>query len=143
MQLKPCGWRVYIRPSEGEDGLELSEELKKLDFKIRRGMDENAIKRNLSSDDVGYIVSVGPLAWQRQDLQGNRKPEQWQDWAKVGDKVVYGRHSGKLVKDDDSGEWFYLCNDEDIQSVIEVEDMNKLQASVEAELALHTFKIEV
>lgn len=134
MKLRPLGWRVYLKLEDGEDGTEVPTKLKELEFQIRRGMDENAIKRNLSSDDVGVVVALGPLAYMRQDLQGNRSPEQWEPWCKVGDRVVFGRHSGKLVKDTDSGDWLYLCNDEDIQSVIESENFEALGSSVEQEI---------
>jgi co-chaperonin GroES (HSP10) len=111
MKLRPVGWRVYLSLEDGEDGTEIPAKLKEMEFQIKRGMDENAIRRNMASDDVGTIVAIGPLAWMRQDLQGNRKEKEWQPWAHVGDRVVFGRHSGKLVKEPDSGEWLYLCND--------------------------------
>ena len=32
----------------------------------------------------------------------------------VGDKVMYAKWGAKLIKDEDTGEFFILCNDEDI-----------------------------
>ncbi len=135
MRLKPVGWRVYIRMDEAEEGVQISEELKKINFEIRRGIDENEIRRSIASEDIGTVVSIGPLAWMRQDLQGNRGPEQWEQWAQVGDRVVFGRHAGKLVREPTNGEWLMLVNDEDIQSVIEPDNFD----SVEAELAQYKF----
>lgn len=119
MRLKPVGWRVYVRPHGGEEGVVVPGELKKLGFEVRMGMDENETRRNVLSLEMGWIVAVGPIAWMRQDMQGTRKPEEWEPWAKVGDQVIFGKYAGKLVRDPDQATYYMLMNDEDIQSVVE------------------------
>lgn len=134
MRLKPVGWKVYLRMDDAKTGLEVSKELATMGFEIRRGMDEHEIRRSIASEDIGTIVAIGPLAWRRQDLQGIREQSQWENWVEVGDRVVFGRHAGKLIREPTSGEWLMLVNDEDIQSIILPEDTESLAERVEAEI---------
>ena len=119
MKLKPLGWRLYVKPHEGEDGVTVPDELKKLNFEIRQGMDANEIRRNVLSLEMGKVVSLGPLCWMKFQYQKSFFPWKWQPWAKVGDTVIFGKYAGKLVRDPDSANYFMLMNDEDIQSIIE------------------------
>ncbi len=132
MRLKPIGWKVYVRMDDAEEGINVSQELANMGFQIRRGMDEVEIRRAIASEDMGTIVCLGPLCWMRQDLQGARTPDQWEAWAKVGDKIIFGRHAGKLVKDPDTGEWFMMINDEDVQSVIDKPDFTGIEQELES-----------
>lgn len=52
--------------------------------------------------DKGEILMIGPKA-----VFGLEN-------MKVGDKVLYAKWGAKLLKDEDSGEFYILCNDEDI-----------------------------
>lgn len=131
MRLKPLNWKIFVEPI-GEELQDLPETLAKIGLEIRRGTDEDEIRRTVSSDDIGTVVAIGPLAWQRQDLQGNRPEACWLPWCKVGDTVIFGRHAGKLKRDPDSGKWFMLINDEDIQAVIEPEDFSAVEAELES-----------
>ena len=36
------------------------------------------------------------------------------DALKVGDKVIYAKYGAKMFQDEDTGEFYILCNDEDI-----------------------------
>lgn len=117
--LKPLGWRVLVEPNKGEEGVTVPEELNKLGFEIRQGMDADEIKRSVLSLEMGVIVKIGEFAWMRQDMQGSKEPAFWRPWAKVGDTVIFSRYAGKLVRDPENGEYLLQMNDEDIQSVIE------------------------
>jgi co-chaperonin GroES (HSP10) len=131
MRLKPLNWKIFIEPTPDGEGMDLPETLASIGLTIRRGMSEDEIRRSVASDDVGTVVALGPLCWQRQDLQGNKPPQDWEPWCKVGDKVIYGKHAGKLKQDPASGKWFMLVNDEDIQAVIEPDDFSEVEAQLE------------
>lgn len=55
--------------------------------------------------DKGEVLMVGDSAWFDKPVKPNLKP---------GDKVYYAKWGAKLLKDDESGEFYVLCNDEDI-----------------------------
>jgi len=117
--LKPVGWRILVAPNKAEEGATIPAELEKLGFEVRQGMDADEIRRSTLSLEVGVVVKIGELAWMRQDMQGNRKPEDWKPWAKVGDKIIFSRYSGKLVRNPEDGEYLLQMNDEDVQTIIE------------------------
>jgi co-chaperonin GroES (HSP10) len=52
--------------------------------------------------DKGEIFLIGP------------KCEFGLDQMKVGDKVYHQKYGAKLLKDEETGEMFIICNDEDI-----------------------------
>ncbi len=131
MQLRPLGWKVYVTMDDAEDGVNVNEALAAMGFEIRRGMDEQEIRRSIASEDVGTIVAIGPHAWMRSDLQGGRERGQWEQWAKVGDRVIFGRNAGKLVRDRELGQWLMMVNDEDIQSVIEKPDFTAIEQELD------------
>ena len=130
MRLKPLNWRVLVEPLP-EDGADVSETLASIGFQIKRGMSEDDIRRAVASDDIGIVAAIGPLAWQRQDLQGKLPQDKWEPWCKVGDKVIFGRHAGKLKQDPEDGKWYMVINDEDIQAVIEPDDFSGVESAIE------------
>ncbi len=119
MRIKPLGWRVLVEPNKGEEGVVIPGELQKLGFEVKQGMDADEVRRSILSLEVGVIVDIGPLAWMRQDMQGMRSPDHWLPWAKIGDRVIFSRYAGKLVRDPDVADYYMLMNDEDIIMVIE------------------------
>ena len=56
--------------------------------------------------DRGTILMVGPQAWK--DFGCSESP------FKVGDQVFYAHYGAKLLKDEESGKLYIICNDEDI-----------------------------
>ena len=56
--------------------------------------------------DRGEILMFGFRAWKD---YGCEVPP-----VKVGDKVIYAKYGAKTLKDDETGEFYILCNDEDI-----------------------------
>ena len=120
LRLNPTGWRLYVKPHEGEEGVTIPDELKNLGFEVKQGMDADEVRRNVLSLEMGRVVSVGPLCWMKPEMQGFEPDKtKWIPWAKVGDQVIFAKYAGKLVRDPDSPEYYFLMNDEDIQSVIE------------------------
>jgi co-chaperonin GroES (HSP10) len=94
MKFKPetLGNRVILKP--------IIETMSKGGIAIARSEREQAI-----NTDRGEVVMIGRDAWY--DLPN--KPE-----LMAGDKVVYARWSAKMLKDEQTGEFFTLCNDTDI-----------------------------
>ncbi len=101
--LEPLGFRVMIKPLDVDEisdgGIILVDETR------------DAERR---TTQIGYIVSVGSTAWAAYD---DGKP-----WAAVGDKVVYVKYGGKLIKDPESGVEYVILNDEDVLLKIVGED---------------------
>ena len=64
-------------------------------------------KMERAAQTNGTLVAVGEQAW------SGDKP-----WAKVGDRVSYIRHAGKLISDPSTQEDFLIINDEDVLSII-------------------------
>lgn len=107
MKFKAVGYRVLIKPdpveTESKGGIILA-------------IDED---RHRVAQEFGTIVDVGPQAF--------KNPKQGMDgtpWAVVGDRVVYSKYGGKLIKDPDTDDekemWYISLNDEDIIAKIEV-----------------------
>jgi len=68
-------------------------------------------KAERAATGSGVVVQIGPACW----------PDQ-EPWCKVGDHIIFARHSGKFHKDVDTGEDYVMINDEDVQIVIIEED---------------------
>ena len=98
MGLQVVGHRLLIKPDPVE---------KKTESGIILARDERAYRE---ATMAGTIVQIGPTAWQG---FGDSRP-----WAKVGDHIIYARHTGKFVTDPETKEEFYVINDEDCQVVI-------------------------
>jgi len=71
-------------------------------------------KLEFMGTDRGTVVQVGPLAWHHLD---HDSPD-WAAWCKEGDKVMFARYCGKVIKHPETEEEFFLMNDEDIQVVL-------------------------
>lgn len=117
MKLKPCGYKLYVKPIEMQEAIKVPETLQKMGLVISHGS-SSADQRAKMELDVGTLVAAGPLAWKHVDY-GYGLPEWDEAWPKIGDKVIFGKYAGKLVTDPFTGEEFMLLNDDDIQSKIE------------------------
>lgn len=95
--IEPSGHRVLIRPESVEEktagGIILSATTKE--------RDQQATMR-------GTVVKVGINAWKAFD---DGTP-----WANSGDKVIFRKYAGEIIKDGDTE--FRVVNDEDILAVI-------------------------
>jgi len=82
--------------------------------KISKGgivmMTENEAKREKLGSAQGYIIAIGPHAWEE---LSNGEP-----WAEIGDKVVFDRYAGTVPQVDglDDGR-FRILKDEDVIAV--------------------------
>lgn len=104
MAVRPCGHRLLVKPTALEDHDEVFKKAKSAGIQF---LDKD-VRAEQSAVDTGEVLSIGPTAFK--DFGGD-------PWCKVGDTVVYARHSGKQIKD---GETEYLAlNDEDIVAVME------------------------
>ena len=101
------GHRVLLKPHFDED--EIAEGALK-GFKLDVG---DTFKREKAATVVGEVVSIGPMAWKAFD---GDSPD-WKPWCKIGDIVYFAKYGGKFIKIDEKD--FIICNDEDIQAVIE------------------------
>jgi len=100
MKIKPCGYRLLVKPDIVND---------MSDGGIALVMDERLER---AAQVYGTIITIGPECWK--DKKGDGKP-----WASEGDKVCYVRHSGKSIIDTETDEEFVVINDEDILVVME------------------------
>lgn len=100
--IEPAGYRVLIKPDQIEE----------LDPHLKRAkaagliIQESSLDREQSGVDTGVVLSIGPDAFK--DFK--------QPWCKVGDRIAYAKHAGKLIKQDQTQ--FLVINDEDVVAVI-------------------------
>lgn len=99
-KLMPAGHRVSVK-------VDVVEEVSKGGILLAH---DNKDRQDINQV-TGVLVAIGPTAWN--DSSYNEA------WAKVGDKVMFARHSGFTVKV--AGELMRIMNDEDITAIIEVE----------------------
>lgn len=96
---KPTGWRLlilpYTPPKQTESGIHLADE---------------TVERNRLSTNVGYVVSVGPDAYN----DTSKFPDG--PWCKAGDWVLFGRYAGSRFKID--GAEPRILNDDEIIATI-------------------------
>lgn len=97
MQFEPCGHRVLISPDVVEEktasGIILTTQTQQ--------RDQQATMR-------GTVAAVGINAWKAFD--------DGMPWAKEGDRVVFRRYAGEVIKEDDKE--YRVINDEDVLTVI-------------------------
>lgn len=72
-------------------------------------------KLELMATERGTVIAVGPTCWHNYD----KDSPDWKPWCKPGDRVVFAKYAGKLIKNPDTEEEFFIMNDEDIQVVLE------------------------
>ena len=92
--LIPLGHRILVLPEEVE-------EVTKSGIVIAVG---TAKQREEMAQIFGTVVAIGPTCWADQAQK---------DWAKVGDKIIFGKYSGLLYTGDD-GKEYRIINDLDV-----------------------------
>lgn len=95
------GFRVHVKP----DLSETDKAAKKAGIVLALHEDR---KSERIAVDTGVVVDIGPTAWA--DYGGT-------PWVKIGDKVVYARHAGYAVGEDDDK--ILVLNDADIVTKLE------------------------
>ena len=103
--ISPCGHRVLVRQTNYDEHDPVFASAKAAGLQIAT----DPKVRYQASVDEGVIVSVGPTAWK----------DFGDDWAKIGDHIVFAKNAGKNVKDpEDEDTHYVLLNDEDVVAVI-------------------------
>lgn len=107
---KTPGFRVLVKPDKLEDFDPVIARAKAAGLELA----ETEAKNERTAIDTGTILQIGPVAFS--DRGGV------ENWCKVGDRISYARHGGKVVKDPTNHEITYLVlNDEDVCLVWENE----------------------
>ena len=113
LPIRAAGWRLLIEPAPipktSAGGIDLPEETVAALQYLR---------------NVGQVMGMGPLAFQNDDRfmdtddAGNKRPVHS---CKVGDWVVFAKHSGQPVMVDVAGETrtFKLFNDDEVLAVVD------------------------
>ena len=91
--IAPVGHRVLVKPDEVETETESG---------IQLIVDEN---REFAAQEYGIIIAIGPDAW---------KDFSEIPWAAVGDKIIYSRYGGKIIRDFKDDTKYVILNDEDV-----------------------------
>ena len=99
--IKAVGHRVLVEPFEVETETKSG---------IKLVVNED---REFAAQEYGTIIDIGPDAW-KDFGNGNR-------WAEVGDKIIYSRYGGKIVRDPNDARKFVILNDEDVLARFEEE----------------------
>ena len=102
--ITPAGHRLIVKPDNIEDIDPVLASAKRSGIHIP----DMAARMEQTNVDTGIVISIGPNAWKAFD---GGEP-----WAQVGDKVIYAKYGGKLVKDGE--EKFLILNDDDLLGVI-------------------------
>ena len=110
-EIKPTGWRIPIKP-------DVLEEVTRSGIVLAR--DDNLHR---SAINIGTITHIGPQAW--------KDYKTGEAWAVVGDRVLFSKYAGAMVEDG-SEAGLVLCNDEDIQAIIESKNRANAGTSVPA-----------
>jgi len=99
--IKPCGHRVVVKVdpivTKTESGIEII-------------VDETLEK---AQQMRGILVAIGPQAWKAfsKDYDGD-------NWANVGDYVLFSKYAGKNVSDPVDKTEYKMLNDEDVIAII-------------------------
>lgn len=118
--IKPCGHHVLVAPLEWEKETEWG-------FALTPHENSETAKLEKAGRMYGTLVAVGPQAWKAHAAAlikslpinlVNMFLKSTEDWAAVGDTVMYSRYAGKSVFDPITGEEGYLIHDEDIVAVL-------------------------
>ena len=99
MSLIPFGYRVIVKPITVEEHDDAYKKAKEVGIVFM----EKELQSEQSAVDKGYVVSIGPTAFE--EFGGD-------PWCKVGDLVVYARHAGKRIKEGDTE--YLVLNDSDL-----------------------------
>lgn len=102
---KPTGWRILILPYKGSG-------------KTKGGvlMADETIERNTLATVVGYVLDVGPLAYE------DKEKFPLGPWCKKGDWVMIGRYAGTRFRIE-GGEVRIINDDEVIATILDPADV--------------------
>ena len=66
------------------------------------------VKAERTATQEGTVIQVGPTAFSLDALGG-------EPWVQPGDDIIFARYTGKVVKDPETGDEYFVINDEDVQ----------------------------
>tara|TARA_B100000424_G_C22714992_1_gene388852 strand:- start:86 stop:514 length:429 start_codon:yes stop_codon:yes gene_type:complete len=108
---EPTGWRILILPYKGkaktESGVYLPDQV---------------VEREALATVCGYVLKLGPLAYQDPEKFGTTANGQTGVWCKKGDWVIFGRYAGSRFKIE-GGEVRLLNDDEILATIKNPEDI--------------------
>ncbi len=106
MKISPKGHYVLIKP----DSLEEQDEVYKAAKAAGIVLDSASTDREFAATQTGTIVAIGNMAWKAFD----RSDPDWEQWAKVGERVFFQKFVSKQIIDEDTQEEYFLMADENI-----------------------------
>lgn len=107
MQIDPCGHRVLIKQDILAERSDVHRRAKSAGIVLA---DTTDARREQLSMDTGVVLKIGQTAFK--EFGGD-------PWCKVGDRVAFAKHTGKIFRDPNNQNNIYLVqNDEDIIAVI-------------------------
>lgn len=118
--IKPCGHHIVVAPLEWDKETEWG-------FALTPHENSETARMEKAGRMYGTLVAVGPQAWKAHAAsiaKGLRFLESlfggavFDDWAQIGDTVMYSRYAGKNVYDPNDGTELYLIHDEDVLAVL-------------------------
>ena len=129
--IQPVGHKILIKPLEWEVETAWG-------FQITATEDSEVAKIEKAGRMVGVIAAVGPQAWVAHAVGLVEhaplfKDEVLDDWAVVGDTVMYSRYAGKEIYDPLTGDEYYLINDEDVLSRLPAQSDWKFKPTAKGE----------
>ena len=106
VSLQVVGPRILVKPKS----LESEHQVK--DSNIRIALVHNMQAEKEQATTEGIVVSIGPTAFRDDFGDGT-------EWFKVGDKVFFGKYSGKLIcHPEDENDKYIVMNYDDILGII-------------------------
>lgn len=103
----PIGNRVLVRPHSLEETRPEYQAAKRMGLVIPVSETQ---KREEFAVDKGIVLATGPNCWE--DWNGD-------DWCQIGDEVVFAKHGGMVIRENESDEkHLVLLNDTDIIAII-------------------------
>ena len=104
---EPTGWRILILPYKGK-------------AKTEGGvlLPDQAVEREALATVCGYVLKMGPLAYQDKDKFGENSTP----WCKEKDWVIFGRYAGSRFRIE-GGEVRLLNDDEILATINNPEDI--------------------
>lgn len=112
--IKPAGHHILVAPLEWDKETEWG-------FALTPHESSETARLEKAGRMYGTLVAIGPQAWKAHAAglaKGCFAIPVYDDWAKVGDTVMYSRYAGKNIYDPASGQELYLIHDEDILAVL-------------------------
>lgn len=129
--IQPVGHRILVAPLKWEVETDWG-------FQVTSTENSEAANIEKAGRMVGTIVAIGPQAWAAHaaglaDIAAGFNDDVLDNWAQVGETVMYSRYAGKAIYDPITGEEYYLLNDEDVLATMPPKDEWKYKPTEKGE----------